>query len=82
MNEMKQSTASENQLSNLRSGRLVAPTAPLVRDNEVLVVCSLGREAVHCGAFLIDKFISASPAASGSCLFTVYFHLDLPTTSL
>ncbi len=62
MNEMNQSTAPENLLSNLSTGSTVAVTAPFVTDGEVLVGYALSPEESYCSAVPLNEFIALCPS--------------------
>ena len=53
-------TSSENLLSNLSSGRLLALTAPLVIDQNVLIGYALSSEQACCANLSLNKFSSLS----------------------
>lgn len=61
MSQVNQITASENLLSALSSGRSVALTAPLVRDNEVLLGYALSPEEGYCAVLPRNDFTSLCP---------------------
>jgi hypothetical protein len=54
---MNQFTASENLLSDLSSGRLVALTAPLAIDQDVLIGYAVSSEEAYCATLPLDEFI-------------------------
>jgi hypothetical protein len=57
---MTRFTSWENLLSNLRSGRLLALTAPLVIDENVIIGYAVSSEEAYCANQSLNEFISLS----------------------
>jgi hypothetical protein len=67
---MNRFTSPENLLSNLRSGRLLVLTAPLVIDQNVLIGYAVAPEEAYCANIAFDKFISIWNS--------IYFQVNTP----
>jgi hypothetical protein len=63
-------TSSENLFCNLSSGRLLALTAPLVIDQEVLIGYAESRKEACCANLTLDEFISICNS--------IYFQVNAP----
>jgi DNA polymerase I-like protein with 3'-5' exonuclease and polymerase domains len=67
---MNRFTSSENLISYLKEGRLLALTAPLLIDQNVLIGYALSREEDYCAIIPIDEFISIRNS--------IYFQVNTP----
>ncbi len=69
---MSRFTSSENLISYLREGRLLALTAPLVIDQNVLIGYAIAPEKGYCAIIPINEFISICNS--------IYFQANRPLT--
>ncbi len=67
---MNRFTSSENLLSGLSTGRLIALTAPVATDNNVLIGYAVSPEEGYCATMPINEFVS-------SCN-SLYFQVNTP----
>jgi hypothetical protein len=67
---MNRFTTSENLISNLSSGRLLALTAPLLIDQNVLIGYAVAPEEGYCAIIPISEFISTRNS--------IYFQVNTP----
>ena len=67
---MNRFTSSENLISNLREGRLLALTAPFVIDQNVLIGYAVGPEEGYCANIPLNEFISLCNS--------IYFQVNTP----
>jgi hypothetical protein len=71
---MTQFTSSENLISYLREGRLLALTAPLLINRDVLVGYAVSPEEGDCANTPINEFIALCPNLYRHDMVTVAFH--------
>ena len=69
---MNRFTTSENLLSNLRKGKLLALTAPFVTDKNVLIGYAPAPEQGYCTNIPLNEFISMCNS--------IYFQVNTPRT--
>jgi hypothetical protein len=67
---MNRFTSSENLISNLTEGRLLALTAPLVIDQNVLIGYAIAPAEGYCATMPINEFISIYNS--------IYFQVNAP----
>jgi hypothetical protein len=67
---MNRFTTSENLISYLREGRLLALTAPFVIDHNVLIGYAIAPEEGYCVILPFDEFVSLYNS--------IYFQVDAP----
>ena len=63
---MNRFASSENLLSNLSSGKLLALTAPLVIDQNVLIGYAVAPEEAYCANLPLNEFTSLCPSFLGN----------------